>query len=170
MVIQAKIHIQSCMWFTKPRWHCRCMAWLVFLFLVILTYLFPDQPGIAPWVSSEVLRWKCSEMGLCVCDVLCHRLPLGGESRRGFEQGHWSYDEMFLCQNDKETSSGIHTGKKNLHLRKFYWQYCKQSKQGFANFLLFCFSGQVERQRSFWPGVPNFGTEGDMVFWTPVQH
>lgn len=34
----------------------------------------------------------------------------------------------------------------------------------------YCIPGQVERERPFWLGVPNSGSEGDVVFWSALWH
>lgn len=106
---------------------------------------------------SQLRFWDESALKkVCVSDIPGHRPLLDGESRGGFEQGDWVYDEMLLCQISAEREKGIF-----LPISKT--PTC-------ANFWLFCSVGEMERKRSFWPGVPNSGTEGDVVFWTPVQH
>lgn len=101
-----------------------CFSWFWLIF-------FPDPPGIAPWVISEVLRWKYSEIGLCVWYSLSQASAGWGEQER-----LWT-GRLRIWWNVSMSNFSRQRGR-----REFCWQYRKIKLCQFLVVLFCSWSGK----------------------------
>lgn len=93
-------------------------SFLCFLGFFFLWTLFFSQTNLELHLELAQRFWDESALKwVRVSDIRCHGPRLDGGSSRGFEQGDWGYDEMVVCQKDRETFHCIRTGKRWLRPR-----------------------------------------------------